>query len=70
MKVIMALIVTFSLATFSLQASNAPQISEFTVTQLALDAAHENDMAIQLMLEKMGEDENSSQENNSEKEEI
>ena len=62
MKIIMTFIVTMTVATLGLHA-NSPQVdSEFTVTQIALDTAAENEAAIYQALEDIVEDQNISNE--------
>jgi len=62
MKAIMTLIVTLALGTFSLHASTADIKSDFTVTQLALDAQTASEMERPQMQEATAEDKNESQE--------
>lgn len=61
MKAIMILIVTLTLGTLSLFASTADIKSDFTVTQLALDAQTASDMERLQMQEAVAEDKNESQ---------
>jgi hypothetical protein len=62
MKIIMTFIVTMTIATLGLHA-NTPQVdNEFTVTQIALDTATENEAAINQALEAITEDKNISNE--------
>lgn len=62
MKIIMTFIVAMTVATLGLHA-NLPQVdSEFTVTQIALDTAAENEAAIYQALEAIVEDQNISNE--------
>jgi len=64
MKVIMAPIVTLVVVTLSLYARNTPLTQTFTVTQLALDAAYENDAIIQDILEEIEKEENNTTQHN------
>ncbi len=56
----MTLIVTIALSTLLLQASNTYITQEFTVTQIALDAAADSEAAINQALEEIQEDKNIS----------
>lgn len=60
MKYIMTLIVTLSLAFLSLQASSPSAKNGFTVTQIALDTAQENEEQLLQALEAIDEDKNAS----------
>jgi len=62
MKAIMTLIVTLTLGAFSLHASTAETKSDFTVTQLALDAQTASEMEALPMQASVAEDKNESQE--------
>jgi len=60
MKIIMTFIVTMAIATLGLHAYTPQVDSEFTVTQIALDTAAENEAAINQALEAMVKDKNTS----------
>ena len=62
MKIIMTLIVTMVLATLAIQASNTEVKKEFTVTQIALDAAAENEAVTNQDLVEIEEDKNTTSE--------
>ena len=62
MKIIMTSIVIMTIATLGLHANTPPVDGEFTVTQIALDTAAENEAAINQALEAIVEDKNISNE--------
>jgi hypothetical protein len=62
MKIIMTFIATMTIATLGLHAYTPQVDSEFTVTQIALDTAAENEAAINQALEAITEDKNISNE--------
>lgn len=62
MKIIIIPIVTIAIAVFALHANTPKVDSGFTVTQIALDAVAENEVAIHQALEAIVEDKNISHE--------
>jgi len=62
MKIIMTLIVTMAIATLAIQASTTDMKKEFTVTQIALDAAEANEAVQNQDLIEIEEDKNTTTE--------
>ncbi len=60
MKIIMTLIVTMVIATLAIQASTTEVKKEFTVTQIALDAAEANEALQNQDLVEIEEDKNTT----------
>lgn len=60
MKIIMTLIVTMAIATLAIQASTTEVNKEFTVTQIALDAAEANEALQNQDLVEIEEDKNTT----------
>jgi len=60
MKIIMTLIVTMAIATLAIQASTTEVKNEFTVTQIALDAAEANEAIQNQDLVEIEEDKNTT----------
>ncbi|PTB88073.1 hypothetical protein C9925_00495 [cyanobacterium G8-9] len=60
MKIIMTLIVTMAIATLAIQASTTDVKNEFTVTQIALDAAEANEAIQNQDLVEIEEDKNTT----------
>jgi uncharacterized protein YxeA len=62
MKIIMTLIVTIAISTLTIQASSIEAKNEFTVTQIALDAAEANEAIQNQDLVEIEEDKNTTTE--------